>query len=36
VGVAALCDMLLDCFGTREDDVALLALQFTGRPTGPG
>ncbi|MEU9008446.1 fused response regulator/phosphatase [Streptomyces sp. NPDC048479] len=29
-GVAALCDTLLDCFGTREDDVALLALQLTG------
>ncbi|MEW2082932.1 fused response regulator/phosphatase [Streptomyces sp. NPDC005283] len=29
-GVAALCDALLDCFGTREDDVALLALQLTG------
>ncbi|MDQ0943979.1 fused response regulator/phosphatase [Streptomyces sp. V1I1] len=28
-GVSALCDTLLDCFGTREDDVALLALQLT-------
>ncbi|WP_328678592.1 fused response regulator/phosphatase [Streptomyces sp. NBC_00322] len=29
-GVSPLCDTLLDCFGTREDDVALLALQLTG------
>lgn len=32
-GVFALCDTLLDCFGTREDDVALLALQLTSPPT---
>ncbi|WNO74963.1 MULTISPECIES: fused response regulator/phosphatase [unclassified Streptomyces] len=29
-GVEALCDSLLDRFGTREDDVALLALRMTG------
>ncbi|MFI1399542.1 SpoIIE family protein phosphatase [Streptomyces sp. NPDC020681] len=28
-GVSPLCDTLLECFGTREDDVALLALQLT-------
>ncbi|MBD0747007.1 fused response regulator/phosphatase [Streptomyces sp. CBMA152] len=29
-GTAALCDTLLSAFGSREDDVALLALRLTG------
>ncbi|MFD9793972.1 SpoIIE family protein phosphatase [Streptomyces sp. NPDC059070] len=29
-GTGALCDTLLDAFGSREDDVALLALRLTG------
>ncbi|MER5885180.1 fused response regulator/phosphatase [Streptomyces sp. NPDC001941] len=33
-GVDALVDSLLDLFGTREDDVALLALRLTGRSGG--
>ncbi|MFI6640147.1 SpoIIE family protein phosphatase [Streptomyces sp. NPDC050504] len=35
-GAGPLCDTLLDCFGKRDDDVALLALQLDGRGDGAG